>query len=147
MRQELIEQTTHGLHNLVTYFYQRDNCSFECSSILIGALTKQMHSNRLLDPKPSNPYLGYSVARTTATIRNFASPRWSDTRASRRFGRSSFEAHPCTLEGLYGSHCEQLGGRRKGIEIEGFSVLMETFLILSEAICPYAGGWGFTGLD
>lgn len=120
LRQELIEQIIYGLHNLISYFHRRDNCSFECSSILIGALMKQMRSNRLLDPKPSRPYLGHSVARTTATIRNFASPRWSDTRVSRSFGRSSCEVHPCTPAAFMDPTVSSLADGVKGLKLKDF---------------------------
>ncbi|OJJ47790.1 hypothetical protein ASPZODRAFT_158678 [Penicilliopsis zonata CBS 506.65] len=34
-------------------------CSFECSSIMLGALTKHMHSNALLSPEPVAPFSGW----------------------------------------------------------------------------------------
>ncbi|KAK8097615.1 uncharacterized protein PG998_013101, partial [Apiospora kogelbergensis] len=65
-RQETINDIISGLHTLISYFHIRSKCTFECSSILLGALTKQMQIKGLLEPKPKKPFLGHSVAGTTA---------------------------------------------------------------------------------
>ncbi|KAE8137765.1 hypothetical protein BDV38DRAFT_271073 [Aspergillus pseudotamarii] len=49
-------------------------CSFECSSIMLGALTKHMHANALLSPEPRYPYKGLNYNGLLETVRNFKSP-------------------------------------------------------------------------
>ncbi|KAB8240039.1 hypothetical protein BDV35DRAFT_374788 [Aspergillus flavus] len=51
-------------------------CSFECSSIMLGALTKHMHSNALLSPQPQYPYKGLNYNGLMETVREFKSPLW-----------------------------------------------------------------------
>ncbi|KAK1636321.1 hypothetical protein BDP81DRAFT_489675 [Colletotrichum phormii] len=68
-------------------------CNFECSSILLGALTKEMDRHRLLDPKPALPYTGYSIENTEKIVRAFRSPQWStDFLHGKR--------HSCTLPSM-----------------------------------------------
>lgn len=48
-----------------------------------------MHSNDLLNPKPTKPFLGYSVMETTLIVQTFVSPDWSDL--------VSYDKHECTI--------------------------------------------------
>lgn len=89
LRQKRINEIISSLHGLILYFHLRTRCTFACSSILLGALTKQMKANGLLEPKPKRPFLGYSVAGTTAIVCGFITPRWSTPKTSR---------HACTLQ-------------------------------------------------
>ncbi|KAI1459938.1 hypothetical protein F4805DRAFT_472530 [Annulohypoxylon moriforme] len=50
-------------------------CDFACSSMLLGALTIQMHQKGL-DITPEPPYIGHSVASVTKTVLDFESPVW-----------------------------------------------------------------------
>ncbi|KAK0369094.1 hypothetical protein CLIM01_13545 [Colletotrichum limetticola] len=91
-RQVAVEFMLEVLQKLLRAFRNETaGCSFECSSILLGALTKEMDKHRLLDPKPASPYSGYSIADTEKTIRNFRSPQWSS-----EFNYYSTK-HRCTL--------------------------------------------------
>ncbi|KAH8693843.1 hypothetical protein BGW36DRAFT_463486 [Talaromyces proteolyticus] len=52
-------------------------CSFECSSIMYGALTKQIQSNRLLSPRPVAPFLRLNYKQLVQSLLSFQSPQWS----------------------------------------------------------------------
>lgn len=65
-------------------------CCFECSSIMLGALTKHMHSSGLLSPEPAAPFPGLSYCQLVETVRGFRSPQWhSDS------GYSRYSWHTC----------------------------------------------------
>ncbi|KAE8397272.1 hypothetical protein BDV37DRAFT_277048 [Aspergillus pseudonomiae] len=51
-------------------------CTFECSSLMFGALTKQMHSNGLLCPQPEAPFIGLNYKGLVETARAIKSPKW-----------------------------------------------------------------------
>lgn len=55
----------------------RNNC-FDCSSIKLGTLTKEMYANSLLSPKPAAPFAGISFDRLQTTVGSFRNP-CSDT--------------------------------------------------------------------
>ncbi|KAK8121882.1 hypothetical protein PG984_010552 [Apiospora sp. TS-2023a] len=75
-RQELVDKIIGRLHDLVFYFSDvRTKCSFDCSSLLLGALTKQLREHGLLAPSPTKPFLGYSVCGLIDIVRSFVSPK------------------------------------------------------------------------
>lgn len=51
-------------------------CGYECSSIMYGALTKQMQSNALLWPRPEVPFLNLNYMSLVQRVSSFTSPRW-----------------------------------------------------------------------
>lgn len=62
-------------------------CSFECRSIMYGALTTNMQSNNLLLPKPEAPFPGLNYNYLVQKVLEFTSPEWH------RFG--SYSRHSC----------------------------------------------------
>ncbi|KAH7014642.1 uncharacterized protein B0I36DRAFT_255688, partial [Microdochium trichocladiopsis] len=56
LRQESIKNVITVLHNLLIYLRDsRTACSFECSSILLGALTKELRARCFLPSQPDIP--------------------------------------------------------------------------------------------
>ncbi|KAL6799612.1 hypothetical protein GGI42DRAFT_59341 [Trichoderma sp. SZMC 28013] len=51
-------------------------CSFECSSIHLGALLKAMSNMGLADPIPTSPYPGHSLLALEQAIRDIKEPTW-----------------------------------------------------------------------
>lgn len=49
--------------------------SFDCALAHLGALTKDMHASNLLFPRPSGPFLGYSISEVASVIRKFRQVR------------------------------------------------------------------------
>ncbi|KAM5467099.1 hypothetical protein MauCBS54593_005719 [Microsporum audouinii] len=70
-------------------------CNFECRSMMLGALIKNMHSHDLLSPQPKAPFLGLSVQSLRNAVNSFRSPDWYCKDRYRnhgdRCGNSSFE--------------------------------------------------------
>ncbi|KAF2810992.1 uncharacterized protein BDZ99DRAFT_508368 [Mytilinidion resinicola] len=70
------------LHSLLDEYHSADySCprngySFECGSMLYGALTKQMESLELLAPQPVAPFSGMSLRELDSKMRNIKSPLW-----------------------------------------------------------------------
>ncbi|KAL5042065.1 hypothetical protein BDW71DRAFT_200860 [Aspergillus fruticulosus] len=90
----------------------RRGCGFECSSIMYGALTKQMQSNALLRPRPTALFPGLNYKSLVRRVSSFTSPRW--------YG-------PSSCFDTYGHHCrdssfESLFGRLndtiKGLDLD-----------------------------
>lgn len=96
-RQESVRQVFTGLKSLLGLL--RDGivgCKFECSSILLGALTIQMHAQGILDPEPEPPYPGYSIISIKEMLKNFENPKWKEIKSS--------YAHYCSLRYLVDKH-------------------------------------------
>jgi hypothetical protein len=49
-------------------------CSFECDSILLGSLEKQMYSKNLLLPEPTAPFLRLDYNSLVNTVHKFVIP-------------------------------------------------------------------------
>ena len=83
-------------------------CGFECSSIMYGALTKQMHSNDLLSLRPVAPFPDLNYRSLMQKVLSFRSPVWygpvsyySNYRHSCRYStfKLLFDVLEDTLEG------------------------------------------------
>ncbi|WQF87603.1 hypothetical protein CDEST_12617 [Colletotrichum destructivum] len=84
-RQEAVEFILNTLQTLLDVFRKESSvsyCSFECSSMLLGALTKEMDRHKLLDPAPKEPYTGYSIVGVEKMVKEFRSPYWNHRRES-----------------------------------------------------------------
>lgn len=76
-RETAIEGLITALWEIVDKLRQgRTGCTFECESILLGALVKQMNSFNLLEPRPAIPFSGLSVAQLALEMGHFNSPAW-----------------------------------------------------------------------
>ncbi|KAL6230203.1 hypothetical protein BDW75DRAFT_234590 [Aspergillus navahoensis] len=51
-------------------------CGFECSSIMYGALTKQLQQNALLWPRPEAPFPNLNYKSLVQRVLSFISPEW-----------------------------------------------------------------------
>ena len=46
--------------------------------MLLGALTKQLRVNGLINPMPTRPFLGHSIIDIQTLVRQFVSPNWAE---------------------------------------------------------------------
>jgi hypothetical protein len=85
----------HKYYVLIQYFADRDCCTFECSSILLGSLLKAMVDQGLYSPRPTQPFHVYSVAELMKGVRKIKSPIWAKIGSNPRPKVAA--AHPCSL--------------------------------------------------
>ncbi|TDZ36858.1 hypothetical protein CTRI78_v011225 [Colletotrichum trifolii] len=82
-RQKAVDYIMNTLQGLLDDFRtESSGCSFECSSMLLGALTKEMGVHKLLNPPPKEPYIGYSIVDTEKMVNDFRCPQWNHPRRS-----------------------------------------------------------------
>ncbi|KAL4957434.1 hypothetical protein BDW69DRAFT_201007 [Aspergillus filifer] len=80
-RQSLIDTLISKLHEAREAFFSRKKgCGFECSSIMLGALSMHLESNGLLAPRPTAPFLNQSYNDLAQKIIAFQSPNWTSLR-------------------------------------------------------------------
>lgn len=77
-------------------------CSFECSSILLGALLKELHQHKLRDPRPEPPFIGLNLTDLFKTLQQFRNPEWYTQARHARYD-SYRDRHVCSLA----SHVEE----------------------------------------
>ncbi|KAL0937532.1 uncharacterized protein CTRU02_207263 [Colletotrichum truncatum] len=74
-RQDAINSISTALINLLKSLCQEsERCSFDCSAVLLGSLTKNMCDSELLNPTAQEPYLGYQLAAVEKSVQEFKSP-------------------------------------------------------------------------
>lgn len=112
-----------AIDNIISLLHERHKallsgsrgCSFECSSIMYGALTKQMQSNALLLPRPVAPFLTWNYKKLVKTVLSFQSPQWYSL-SSGHLGYSSFGSqyrHSCsnsTFASIFGKLPDSVQG-------------------------------------
>lgn len=87
-------------------------CGFECSSIMYGALTKQMQSNNLLSPIPTVPFLNLNYKQLVEKLLSFESPQWCRPYSSCSSYNSRYR-HEClhsSFTSLFGVLHNSIGG-------------------------------------
>ncbi|CAN9250766.1 unnamed protein product [Alternaria alternata] len=101
------------------YWCIRDEkCSFECGSMLLGALTRQMNNMAILSPRPAAPYAGLSVTGLRYGIKSIKAPDLH-IRYERRSRSPEYRKHPCSLDPVI-SEVNQLYNRAYGFRLHEF---------------------------
>ncbi|KAF7136974.1 hypothetical protein CNMCM5793_006678 [Aspergillus hiratsukae] len=112
-RQQAIDNIFLLLHNQHEAFLSGSRgCGFECSSMMYGALTKQMQSNSLLSPGPVAPFLGLSYKQLVRKLLSFQSPQWYGP-SSRYSNHSPRYLHNCSdssFASLFGTLNDDIEG-------------------------------------
>ncbi|KAK0716083.1 hypothetical protein B0H67DRAFT_256796 [Lasiosphaeris hirsuta] len=93
-RQEAVEEVITILHSLLAYLRDEraNKCSFTCSSMLFGALTREMASHGLL-PRPT-ALVGFSIEGIANLARSIQTPVWCNDDP---YNYYSSERHTCHL--------------------------------------------------
>lgn len=79
-RQAGISKIVDLVQEIHTNFFKGSRgCSFECRSIMYGALTQEMESNGLLSPEFMHPFPGTNYNELVRKVRSFNSPQWYDS--------------------------------------------------------------------
>ncbi|KAL4861605.1 hypothetical protein BDV12DRAFT_180004 [Aspergillus spectabilis] len=95
-RQQAIEKLFLLLQETQDAFLNTDcRCGFECSSIMYGALIKELHRVDLLSPRPEAPFSELAYDQLMHKVSSIRSPIWF-TKAHQHWGSSfQFEQHNC----------------------------------------------------
>jgi hypothetical protein len=78
----------------------RRGCGYECSSIMYGALSKQMQSDALLSPRPAAPYPSLTYKSLVQRVSSFKSPQWCGP--SSHYARYQHRCPASSFETLFG---------------------------------------------
>lgn len=125
-----------GLESLIRHLHteyeqlrdEKGGHSFDCASTQLGALTKEMHASNLLFPRPSRPFLGYSVSELASVIRKFRQVRLENvcypprSVTNQRKPRTSRGCHktsrPCFIASRMSSFVDKLERGLEGLCID-----------------------------
>ncbi|RKL37918.1 hypothetical protein BFJ72_g7378 [Fusarium proliferatum] len=79
-RQSALAEIFSAIYELLDRLQEEQDCSFECSSMLLGILTKELNRHGILNPRNAPPFDGFSI-EVLDGIRN----QWGDSGEDRAF--------------------------------------------------------------
>jgi hypothetical protein len=91
-RQDSLDDIFSAIYDLLDLLQVEPVCSYECSSMLLGTLTKELRKHGILSPRSAQPFYGFSIEGSEGMIRGFRKPYWYNTR-----GKHNSE-HSCTIQ-------------------------------------------------
>ncbi|KAJ4129165.1 hypothetical protein NW768_007700, partial [Fusarium equiseti] len=75
-RQNNLAENFSAVYELLDRLQEEEECSFECSSMLLGVLTKELKTRGILYPRIAPPFDGFSIEGCKEMITGFRKPRW-----------------------------------------------------------------------
>lgn len=109
------------LHDLLeeyrnpNYLCPNGGHSFECGSILYGALAREMELAGLLAPYPVAPFSGLSFGEIHLKLQHFRSPSWCYPDRYK-----TAKSHPCNLRGRVTKIAEEAIHPANGLDLKDF---------------------------
>ncbi|KAF5589818.1 uncharacterized protein FSUBG_11020 [Fusarium subglutinans] len=76
-RQSALAEIFSGIYELLDRLQEEQECSFECSSMLLGILTKELSKHGILYPRNGPPFDGFSIEGSKEMIKRLKKPKWS----------------------------------------------------------------------
>ncbi|KAJ4250129.1 hypothetical protein NW762_011939 [Fusarium torreyae] len=92
-RQNSLVDIFSAIYDLLDRLQEESECSYECSSMLLGVLTKELRKHGILSPRSAQPFYGFSIEGSKNLIKDMKVPLWYDTNS----GRYS-STHSCTIQ-------------------------------------------------
>ncbi|KAF5010214.1 hypothetical protein FDECE_3626 [Fusarium decemcellulare] len=93
-RQDILEPVFSKIYGLLDGLLENSECSYECSCMLLGCLTKHLSKHGMLNPRITGPFNGFSVDGIQETFQELEAPkylRWGDH-------RSFSQPHQCNIK-------------------------------------------------
>jgi hypothetical protein len=91
-RQDSLDDIFSAIYDLLDLLQEEPVCSYECSSMLLGVLTKELKKHGILSPRSAQPFYGFSIKGSKDIIKGLRKPYWYNTR-----GKHNSE-HSCTIQ-------------------------------------------------
>ena len=106
LRQEILDRIFTAVYELLDRLQVTSECSYECSSMLLGSLIKQLVKNAAYSPRITRPFDGVRIKETTDMIKNFQQPRWRGPYCSN--GDFS-DTHSCSIQQKLATTMNEVG--------------------------------------
>ncbi|SPJ71797.1 uncharacterized protein FTOL_01525 [Fusarium torulosum] len=92
-RQNSLGDIFSAIYDLLDLLQEEPVCSYECSSMLLGLLTKELRKHGILSPRSAQPFYGFSIEGSKDIINGFRTPHWYIARGAKSNGN-----HSCTIQ-------------------------------------------------
>ncbi|KAF5634262.1 hypothetical protein F52700_5984 [Fusarium sp. NRRL 52700] len=97
-RQSALAETFSAIYELFDRLQEGQECSFECSSMLLGVMTKELSKHGILHPRNVPPFDGFSIEGFKEMIDSLKKPTWYDTTSYNHYNRYGYPSHRCCIQ-------------------------------------------------
>ncbi|KAF5725195.1 hypothetical protein FMUND_58 [Fusarium mundagurra] len=90
-RQSALAEIFSAIYELLDRLQEEQECSFECSSMLLGILTRELSKHEILHPRNAPPFHGFSIEGSKEMIKGLKKPKWYNKSDLRVFDLQDFQ--------------------------------------------------------
>ncbi|KAF4438719.1 hypothetical protein F53441_12735 [Fusarium austroafricanum] len=114
-RQSVLEKIFPAIYDLLDRLQEEEtDCTYECSSMLLGFLTKALRKHEVLSPPIVQPFNGSSIEDSTNMIKNLKKPEWYTA------GGSYYGRHHCTIQGKLSISLDEIEKELRVFNLQDF---------------------------
>jgi hypothetical protein len=122
-RYQTMEEVVSSLHEWLNKFrgnsymcQQGTNYNFACSSMLLGALTKELDRISCLDPRPEVPFQQLSFEELCANVLKITTPTWSLGNQNGYY----YQHHGCSFDTTVKDEVKKISNKLAGLNLSDF---------------------------
>ncbi|SCN79292.1 uncharacterized protein FFB20_05914 [Fusarium fujikuroi] len=97
-RQSALAEIFSAIYELLDRLQEEQDCSFECSSMLLGILTKELRRHGILNPRNAPPFDGFSIEGSKEMIKGLRKPNWYSIKNYSRYDNCRHLSHNCCIQ-------------------------------------------------
>ncbi|KAH8663761.1 hypothetical protein BGZ61DRAFT_462586 [Ilyonectria robusta] len=114
-RQEALSLTFNSLYGLLDTLCDESPCSYECSSMLLGSLSKELKRYGILSPRVTKTFSGHSVKTVMNMAKGFRPLTWTPS-----VGFRVYHGHSCSIIAQIEPALEEIEGGLQGLKLEDY---------------------------
>lgn len=97
-RQSALAEIFSAIYELFDRLQEGQQCSFECSSMLLGVLAKELSKHGILYPRNAPPFDGFSIEGSKQMIKGLRKPDWYSIKPYSRHDNCRHHTHNCCIQ-------------------------------------------------
>lgn len=114
-RQEALALVFKSLYGLLNTLCDESPCSFECSSMLLGSLSKELKRYGILSLRDTKKFSGHSVKTVKDMTNSFQTPIWTP-----RINYRDYNSHSCSIIAQIKPALEKIEQDLQGLKLEDY---------------------------
>ncbi|KAG5807468.1 hypothetical protein H9Q74_008301 [Fusarium xylarioides] len=120
-RQSALAETFSAIYELFDRLQEEEEeCSFECSSMLLGVLTKELSKHGILHPRSAPPFDGFSIEGFKEMINDLKRPQWYNSSGYNHYGHYSHYRHDCCIQDKLSMSLAKVESDLRVFDLQGF---------------------------
>ncbi|SPJ90333.1 uncharacterized protein FTOL_13214 [Fusarium torulosum] len=117
-RQDYLDKIFSATYDLLDRMPEELECSYECSSMLLGVFTKELKKHGVLSPRGAQPFYGFSIGGSKDISKGCKVPRWYGGGVSGRYG----SGYSCTIQQKLSLTLQKAENELRGFGLQDFQL-------------------------